>query len=72
MNEFYNRGKFENFANNEEIDEAIINKFNIANLFGKEKLENIQEKISKATGLAFVTVDYKGEPKDDILYRFLL
>lgn len=62
MNEFYNRGKFKNFANNEEIDEAIINKFNIANLFGKEKLENIQEKISKATGLAFVTVDYKGEP----------
>lgn len=34
----------------------------ILELFGKERLEEIQEKIGRATGLAFVTVDYKGEP----------
>ncbi|SDB23174.1 sensor histidine kinase [Eubacterium oxidoreducens] len=39
-----------------------LNHFDIVHLFGKEKLEEIQEKISKVTGLAFVTVDYKGEP----------
>lgn len=36
--------------------------FDILSLYGKDALETIQEKISKATGLAFVTVDYKGEP----------
>lgn len=36
--------------------------FDIISLYGKDVLETIQEKISKATGLAFVTVDYKGEP----------
>lgn len=44
------------------IDDKFINKFNIIDLFGRETLENIQDKISKATGLAFVTIDYKGEP----------
>lgn len=44
------------FANNN------ISDFDILHLFGKEKLEEIQQKISKVTGLAFVTVDYKGEP----------
>lgn len=39
-----------------------VNEFDIIHLFGKEKLEEIQETISKVTGLAFVTVDYKGEP----------
>ncbi|MCR5665547.1 MAG: PocR ligand-binding domain-containing protein [Eubacterium sp.] len=39
-----------------------LNHFDIVHVFGKEKLEEIQEKISKVTGLAFVTVDYKGEP----------
>ncbi len=39
-----------------------ISDFDIIHLFGKEKLEEIQQKISKVTGLAFVTVDYKGEP----------
>lgn len=46
----------------DDINESLINKFNISNLFGKKVLENIQEKISRATGLAFVTVDYKGDP----------
>ena len=38
------------------------NELDILSLFGKEKLENIQQSLSKATGLAFVTVDYRGEP----------
>ena len=36
------------------------NELDILHLFGKEKLENIQKSLSKATGLAFVTVDYRG------------
>ena len=36
--------------------------FNIVSIFGKKKLEEIQNIISEVTGLAFVTVDYKGEP----------
>lgn len=62
MSEFYDKTISENDFKTRDIDENIINNFNIINLFGKEKLEDIQEKISKATGLAFVTVDYKGEP----------
>ena len=38
------------------------NELDILHLFGKEKLENIQQSLSKFTGLAFVTVDYRGEP----------
>ena len=38
------------------------NELDIIHLFGREKLENIQTSLSKATGLAFVTVDYRGEP----------
>ena len=45
----------------ERVEAKQENK-SIVSLFGKEKLEEIQDKISKATGLAFVTVDYKGEP----------
>lgn len=43
-------------------DESGVNKLDIIHLFGKEKLENIQKSLSKATGLAFVTVDFRGEP----------
>ncbi len=43
-------------------DENGVNKLDIIYLFGKEKLENIQKSLSKATGLAFVTVDFRGEP----------
>lgn len=45
-----------------EKTENIRTSTSIVGLFGKEKLEEIQKKISKVTGLAFVTVDYKGEP----------
>lgn len=62
MNQIYDDNKLGNAESNEQFDENLINKFNIINLFGKETLENVQDKISKATGLAFVTVDYKGEP----------
>lgn len=62
MNEFYDKAIISVNDNNEQINENLINKFNIIDLFGKETLEDIQEKISKATGLAFVTVDYRGEP----------
>lgn len=34
----------------------------IISVFGKKNLEEIQQVISDVTGLAFVTVDYKGEP----------
>ncbi|MDO5516315.1 MAG: PocR ligand-binding domain-containing protein [Clostridium sp.] len=57
------RYKDENeFNEDKNIQEQLINKFNIISLFGKGTLEDIQLKISRATGLAFVTVDYKGEP----------
>jgi Predicted signal transduction protein with a C-terminal ATPase domain len=43
------------------IDDEVISRFDILNLFGKEKLENIQTTIAKASGLALVILDYKGE-----------
>lgn len=46
----------------EGLDEDQFAALDILRLFGKEKLENIQRMLSKATGLAFVTVDYKGDP----------
>lgn len=50
----------------ESDNRFLIEEFDIASLFGKEILEEIQEKVSKATGLAFVTVDYKGEPVTEL------
>lgn len=44
------------------LDDDAINSFTILNLFGKERLESIQDIIAKATGLAMVTLDYKGDP----------
>ena len=43
-------------------EEGGVKELDIIHLFGKEKLEDIQRRLSKATGLAFVTVDFKGEP----------
>lgn len=62
MNEFYDNDDIKITNTSMEIDNNLINKFNIISLFGKETLEGIQEKIAKATGLAFVTIDFKGEP----------
>lgn len=47
-------------------DRFLVEEFDIASLFGKEMLEEIQERVSRATGLAFVTVDYKGEPVTEL------
>ncbi|MGL4208004.1 MAG: sensor histidine kinase [Candidatus Adiutrix sp.] len=43
------------------FDYEAISRFDILNLFGRERLENIQKILAKATGLAMVTLDYKGE-----------
>lgn len=43
------------------------NSVSITELFGKENLENIMRKIAAATGLAFVTVDYRGEGVTDCI-----
>lgn len=48
--------------------EINLKDFDIVHLFGKEKLEAIQERISKVTGLAFVTVDFKGQPVTESTY----
>lgn len=49
-------------------DEGNMSQLDIIHLFGKEKLENIQESLSKATGLAFITVDFRGEPITEATY----
>lgn len=49
-------------------DNGGMNQLDIIHLFGKEKLENIQKSLSKATGLAFVTVDFRGEPITEPTY----
>lgn len=49
-------------------DEETLGKFNIQDLFGKQSLEEIQQKIAKATGLGLVTVDYRGEPVTEFTY----
>ncbi len=43
-------------------EENPADQLDIIHLFGREKLETIQESLSKATGLAFITVNYKGDP----------
>ncbi len=40
----------------------------IVSIFGKEALEEIQNVISEVTGLAFVTVDYRGEPLTEMTH----
>ena len=60
--------KKDNGEQSQDIAEINISEFDIIHLFGKEKLEEIQQKISKVTGLAFVTVDYKGEPVTEPTY----
>lgn len=44
------------------VDEKVLlDKLDIIHLFGREKLEQIQTILSNTTGLAFVTVDFKGD-----------
>lgn len=49
-------------------EDGNMTKLDIIHLFGKEKLENIQKSLSKATGVAFVTVDFRGEPITDATF----
>ena len=44
------------------VDDKLVSKLDIAHLFGKEVIENVQKTIAAVTGLAMVTVDYKGDP----------
>ncbi|WP_300277351.1 PocR ligand-binding domain-containing protein [Peptacetobacter sp.] len=50
-----------NISINEKYLEGKDN-FDIISIFGKKNLDEIQRIISDVTGLAFVTVDYRGEP----------
>lgn len=45
-----------------EQPKRTIENMSIQSLLGKEMLEEIQNQIARATGLAFVSVNYKGEP----------
>lgn len=44
------------------VDDALVSKLDIAHIFGKEVIENVQKTIAGVTNLAMVTVDYKGDP----------
>ncbi|MDO5293664.1 MAG: PocR ligand-binding domain-containing protein [bacterium] len=73
MDYIYQRNSQDEDGSNEHKNDEI-SQFDIIHLFGKKTLEEIQERISKATGLAFITVDYKGEPitKDTSFTDFCL
>ena len=45
-----------------ELNDERYTGLDILHLFGKEKLEKIQGSLARTTGLAFVTVDFRGEP----------
>lgn len=57
MEEEFNSTSFD--KNIEIVDDDLLD---IAKIVDIEKLENIQRSLSKTTGLAFVTVDFRGEP----------
>ncbi len=46
-------------------EKVLLDKLDIIHLFGREKLEQIQTILSNTTGLAFVTVDFKGDTITD-------
>ena len=46
-------------------EKVLLDKLDIIHLFGREKLEQIQTILSNTTGLAFVTVDFKGDAITD-------
>ena len=51
-----------NISINEKYLEGKEDNFDIISIFGRKNLDEIQKIISDVTGLAFVTVDYRGEP----------
>lgn len=52
----------ENTSNHSNSSQDIRDGIDLLSIFGKEKLEQIQKLISDVTGIAFVAIDYKGEP----------
>ncbi len=62
MNKMRLQSEPKSSAQKDDAVEINLDNFDIVHLFGKEKLEAIQERISKVTGLAFVTVDFRGQP----------
>ena len=51
------------FGNDQEmIDVASLDELNIRNLIDCDRLQRIQDRFAKATGLALITVDCKGVP----------
>lgn len=58
---YFNKKNIPNIKINEKYTNGR-DEIDIYSIFGKEYLEQIQNIISEVTGLAFVTIDYKGEP----------
>ncbi|MBU5669768.1 PocR ligand-binding domain-containing protein [Peptoniphilus sp. MSJ-1] len=58
---YINKENIPNIKINEKYTNGIDG-IDIYSIFGREYLEQIQKVISDVTGLAFVTIDYKGEP----------
>ena len=56
---------YDNSSSNPVNEKVLLDKLDIIHLFGREKLEQIQTILSNTTGLAFVTVDYKGDAITD-------
>lgn len=52
---------YDNYSSNPVDEKVLLDKLDIIHLFGREKLEQIQTILSNTTGLAFVTVDFKGD-----------
>lgn len=57
--------KSANISINEKYLKGKEDNFDIISIFGRKNLDEIQRIISDVTGLAFVTVDYRGEPVTD-------
>lgn len=52
---------YDNFFSYTFYDNISFDKLDIIHLFGRKKLEQVQTILSNTTGLAFVTVDFKGD-----------
>lgn len=52
---------YDNFFSNNIYEDISLDKLDIIHIFGREKLEQVQRILSNTTGLAFVTVDFKGD-----------
>ena len=55
----------DDFSDPVNEEKVLLDKLDIIHLFGREKLKQIQTILSNTTGLAFVTVDFKGDTITD-------